>query len=76
MPLLQAFQNYSGNVTGQSFHFCCTGNHAILSPITKVGIVFGVPIEFEIVNKARRDCFLKLEVPHSQGSFDLTFKLH
>lgn len=48
----------------------------MLSPITKAGIVFGVPIEFEFVNKARRDCFLKLEVPHSQGSLDVTFKLH
>ena len=44
------------------FIFVALANYAMLSPITKVGIVFGVPIEFEIVSKARRDCFLKLEV--------------
>ena len=35
------------------FIFVALANYAMLSPITKVGIVFGVPIEFEIVSKAR-----------------------
>lgn len=41
--------------------FVALANFAMLFPITKVGIVFGVPIEFKIVSKGRWDCFLKLE---------------